>query len=172
MRTRIKPKPIIEKETYHVPCRIYGCFSRADYRIGNMTGSPMVFFHVCEDCLESILNSKQLIEKVIEEDVVTISLEMDKLQEEMLKEELEGEILKGEVVAVPEEEPKEQEPLIIDGPTEEVEEAEEPEAEKDIFEMSYKELQDKAMALDIKASGKHEELLARIQNYMEDVIDG
>ena len=48
---------VLEKETFEVPCRIYGCNKRAKYRICNPTGSPSAFFHLCEDCATSIMNT-------------------------------------------------------------------------------------------------------------------
>ena len=69
--TKKQPRPTIEVETFDVPCKVYGCFKKSKYKIGNMKGSPMVFFHVCEDCLNSILKSAPIenVEEEIQEQV-------------------------------------------------------------------------------------------------------
>ena len=67
----------IDKETFHIPCKIFGCNNRAEYRIGNLTGSPGAFFHVCGDCLKGIVDTvpenmkpvkevEKVVEKVVE----------------------------------------------------------------------------------------------------------
>lgn len=63
----------IDKETFHIPCKIFGCNNRAEYRIGNLTGSPGAFFHVCGDCLQGIVDTvpedmKPI--KVVEKEVI------------------------------------------------------------------------------------------------------
>lgn len=64
----------IEKETFHIPCKVFGCNNRAEYRIGNLTGSPGAFFHVCGECLKGIvatvpedMKPVKEVEKVVKE---------------------------------------------------------------------------------------------------------
>ena len=65
----------VTKETFEIPCRTFGCFNKASYRIGNPSGSPMAFFHICEDCLNNIM------ETIPEDKKPIIRVEVEKVVE-------------------------------------------------------------------------------------------
>lgn len=81
MSKRKRTMPTIEKEVFEIPCRIHGCNNRAKYRLGNMKGSPMAFFHVCEDCMKSMLES-------LPKELLPDNEETCKKVEESIKEEI------------------------------------------------------------------------------------
>lgn len=78
---RKKPEPRIEVETFEVPCRIYGCYSKAKYRLGNMSGSPIAFFHLCESCLSSILDSHRELEPMPIENFTPMDLQEEEIND-------------------------------------------------------------------------------------------
>ena len=50
-------KCTISKNTIRIPCRVFGCGKPAKYRIGNPSGSPSGYYHLCEACTESLIDS-------------------------------------------------------------------------------------------------------------------
>lgn len=80
----------IEKETFEVPCKIYGCNKRADYKIGNMAGSPAAFFHVCKDHAKDIAENlpKELLPAPKEVKVYPTEEELKELLNVISKDEI------------------------------------------------------------------------------------
>lgn len=50
-------KASIDIETFDVPCKVYGCSRKAKYKIGNLSGSPASFFHICEEHAKEIMET-------------------------------------------------------------------------------------------------------------------
>lgn len=89
----------IAKETFHIPCRVYGCQKRAEYRIGNLKGSPSAFFHVCGDCLKGIVDTIPEELKPYREVIKEVEVEVIKEVEVEVVKEVVKEIVKQPTLA-------------------------------------------------------------------------
>lgn len=167
---RNNPKPIIEKETFEVPCRTYGCYNRAKYRLGNPKGSPIAFHHICESCAKSIfeslpgelnpISSNSLYQNLLEEHDKMLELLQEKNKEiENLLEEKENKCMS----QIPQEVLERIETLNEHQAETEDNNKHEVTLEK-INNMSYKELQQYSKDLGINATGKYDELFERVTN--------
>lgn len=87
--------PTIELETFQIPCRVFGCHNKAKYRIGNMKGSPILFYHLCDECFKSIIDSipeELLPTKVVEAESITSHKEREELTKRFINHMEEGEL--------------------------------------------------------------------------------
>lgn len=140
------PKPTIEIETFIRPCRTFGCYNQAKYKIGNMSGSPIAYHHVCEKCLISII--KSIPEEFIQ--AFATNNQREKIDEEV------------QVT-------KTKESPIAEELTERfVEHMENMEKEDEFpLELSYKEMQKILKDEGLKATGTKEELTERYEEYLK-----
>ena len=153
---RKNPECRIEKETFKVACRTYGCYNTASYRIGNLKGTPMAFYHLCDSCMKGILENlpEELSIKHIDKEDKD---EFKDFRETVYKLVNEKEYSLDEIKKIIEDRLEPSTVIAID-------EVDDESILNDIYSMSYRDMQKMAKELNINATGTVDELRVRLIN--------